>query len=641
MDNTLYEEALFAENFGWQPQAFVWLAPVWDVKTQTIIDFTYMYSNEVGLNYLNLKPEQLQNIRISNTPTLTNEMRVQILREMIEVYNTGITSITNIYNPIINKYGKVSRIKFRNGILTAIQDTTDETKAIQQLQEKTAELAQQKALSNSILDASINGILAMEAVRDSTGNIIDFTFIKVNQKCVDFIGLPEASIIGNSYLSLFPGSKDNGLFDVKVQIVKTGEPIQKEIYFNSLGREGWYNVSLAKLGTNGLVQTFANISESKRDKELLKTTAERLQTIVNSSQAGMFTLIPVKDDKDEVVDFRFGIVNHAVAAYIGQTAEILTGALASIYFPAYKSNGLFNIYKENYLTGTPQNFDFHYEDGYDVFFHINVVKTGDEVLVTFTDHTALKRLQRELEIKVEELKRSNANLEEFAYAASHDLQEPLRKIRYFSERLRKDLTTVLNDEATKMLERLDVATIRMKGLIDDLLTYSRASIAPSVFEPINLNVLVQNVIQDFEATISETAAIITTDNLPIVKGDERQLRQLFQNLISNALKYRKPDVIPEVSISLQKSDNKIETNLPDNSAKLYYLIEVKDNGIGFEQEYAEKIFQVFHRLHGRSEYEGTGVGLAIAQKVIHNHNGLIKAQSEPGQGATFSILLPQ
>lgn len=641
MDNTLYEEALFAENFGWQPQAFVWLAPVWDVKTQTIIDFTYMYSNEVGLNYLNLKPEQLQNIRISNTPTLTNEMRVQILREMIEVYNTGITSITNIYNPIINKYGKVSRIKFRNGILTAIQDTTDETKAIQQLQEKTAELAQQKALSNSILDASINGILAMEAVRDSTGNIIDFTFIKVNQKCVDFIGLPEASIIGNSYLSLFPGSKDNGLFDVKVQIVKTGEPIQKEIYFNSLGREGWYNVSLAKLGTNGLVQTFANISESKRDKELLKTTAERLQTIVNSSQAGMFTLIPVKDDKDEVVDFRFGIVNHAVAAYIGQTAEILTGALASIYFPAYKSNGLFNIYKENYLTGTPQNFDFHYEDGYDVFFHINVVKTGDEVLVTFTDHTALKRLQRELEIKVEELKRSNANLEEFAYAASHDLQEPLRKIRYFSERLRKDLTTVLNDEATKMLERLDVATIRMKGLIDDLLTYSRASIAPSVFEPINLNVLVQNVIQDFEATISETAAIITTDNLPIVKGDERQLRQLFQNLISNALKYRKPDVIPEVSISLQKSDNKIETNLTDNSAKLYYLIEVKDNGIGFEQEYAEKIFQVFHRLHGRSEYEGTGVGLAIAQKVIHNHNGLIKAQSEPGQGATFSILLPQ
>lgn len=181
------------------------------------------------------------------------------------------------------------------------------------------------------------------------------------------------------------------------------------------------------------------------------------------------------------------------------------------------------------------------------------MKMDNEVLVTFTDHTALKRLQRELEVKVEELKRSNANLEEFAYAASHDLQEPLCKIRYFSERLKKDLAETLSEDNGKMLERMDLATIRMKVLIEDLLAYSRANAMPTAWEPVNLHALIQQVVQDFEATITETGAIIKLNNLPLIHGEERQLRQLFHNLISNALKYRKPDITPEVSISAWKA----------------------------------------------------------------------------------------
>lgn len=640
MNDTLYNETLFAESFGWQTQAFIWLSPVWDASGKTIIDFTYMYSNEVGLNFLKLTPEHLKRIRISDTPSLTDEMRQRIFSEMVQIYQTGQSSVTNTYYPILNKYGKVSRIKFRNGILTSIQDTTDEERAIQLLQEKTRELEQQKELSNSILDVSINGIVAMESVRDEEGNLIDFTFTKVNEKCAVFLGLPIEYLVGKRYLELFPLSKQNGLFALKVNVVETGEPIQKEVWYDRTGNEGWYNVSIVKLGTNGIVQTFANITETKQSKELLKRSAQRFETVINSSQAGMFTLQPIKDEKGEVIDFRFGIVNQAVASYIGQTAEVLTGSLGSTYFPAYKTNGLFNIYKDNYLTGTPYDFDFHYEDGYDVFFKINVVKMQDEVLVTFTDHTQLKRLQRELELKVDELERSNTNLEEFAYAASHDLQEPLRKIRYFSERLRKEFSTSLSAETAKMLERMDSATVRMKSLIDDLLAYSRASMAPSDFKDVNLSSLVQQVLQDFEASINETGAIISVSHLPTVQGDERQLRQLFQNLISNALKYRKPETTPEVSISSIKPDkinSSVSTGLQEDK---YFQIEVKDNGIGFEQEYADKIFQVFQRLHGRSEYEGTGVGLAIAKKVILNHKGFITAESEPGKGARFTILLP-
>ncbi|HYH16869.1 MAG TPA: PAS domain-containing protein [Flavisolibacter sp.] len=298
MNETLYNESLFTESFGWQPQAFIWLSPVWDTTGQTIVDFIYMYSNEVGLHYLQLNREQLKHIRISNTPSLTDGMRQRIMAEMVKVFLTGETLITNIYNPIIDKYGKVSRIKFRNGILTSIQDTTEEAKAIQQLQEKTRELELQKELSNSILDVSMNGILAMEAVRNEEGDIIDFTFTKINQKCASFLGLPVASIVGKRYLDLLPLSKQNGLLELKISVIETGQPIQKEIWFDRAGKEGWYNVSIVKLGTNGIVQTFASITEIKQDKEQLEKAAQRFETVVNSSQAGMFTLLPIKDEKE-------------------------------------------------------------------------------------------------------------------------------------------------------------------------------------------------------------------------------------------------------------------------------------------------------------------------------------------------------
>lgn len=230
-----------------------------------------------------------------------------------------------------------------------------------------------------------------------------------------------------------------------------------------------------------------------------------------------------------------------------------------------------------------------------------------------------------------ELQRSNHYLEEFAHAASHDLKEPVRKIHFFTTQLKEQLKSYLKEGETRSFNRIENATERMGNLIDDLLLYSHVSQRPHEKEPVDLSEKVQRVLEDLELDIQEKAAVINVEKLPVVNGYGRQLQQLFQNLISNALKYSKADLPPRIEI----------TAVPDEQeGKRYHLIRVRDNGIGFDQEHDEKIFQMFARLHGKAEYSGTGVGLSIVKKVVENHNGFIRVESIVGKGSVFEIYLP-
>jgi PAS domain S-box-containing protein len=268
------------------------------------------------------------------------------------------------------------------------------------------------------------------------------------------------------------------------------------------------------------------------------------------------------------------------------------------------------------------------------------------IIGTLMDITAEKKAAEVLEQKVEErtreLKQVNDQLKQFTYAASHDLQEPLRKISFFLDRLLANFGPTLNEENKQITERLQHTAHRMRSLIDDLLAYSNTSLGVTGFEEIRLTGIIEEVLDDMEATILEKGAEVNVLELPIVKGDRRQLRQLFQNLISNALKYHKKGELPKVKITAQKVLGKeIEAKLSfSTSNNDFHLIEIKDNGIGFDPDDADRIFNLFQRLHGKAEYEGTGVGLAIVQKVVENHNGYIWAESEPGKGAKFKVLLP-
>ena len=241
-----------------------------------------------------------------------------------------------------------------------------------------------------------------------------------------------------------------------------------------------------------------------------------------------------------------------------------------------------------------------------------------------------------------ELERSNRSLEEFAHAASHDMKEPIRKIHFFADSLKNSLSSKLTPIELRMFERMENATKRMGILIDDLLEYSHASYQPHKMEEIDLNEKIKKVLEDLELTIEEKKAVIKVDRLPKIHGFRRQIQQLFHNLISNALKYNQPNRPPEILIQAQqiKGNQTQSPMLPEHLDTVFHLIEVSDKGIGFEQQNAERIFQMFQRLHGKGEYPGTGVGLSIARKVVENHNGYIWAESEPGQGTSFKVLLP-
>jgi signal transduction histidine kinase len=248
-----------------------------------------------------------------------------------------------------------------------------------------------------------------------------------------------------------------------------------------------------------------------------------------------------------------------------------------------------------------------------------------------------RRAEERVQLFAEELQRSNRELEQFASVASHDLQEPLRKIQAFGDRLSERFRKELGEQGQDYIDRMLASAKRMRTLIDDLLEYSRVSTKAQPFAVLDLNGVVADVVTDLEARLQQSGGRVEVGPLPIVRGSPLQMRQLFQNLISNALKFHRPDVPPLVRISADIMPAAEGTN---GVAGLQGRIIVADNGIGFEPQYGERIFDLFQRLHGRDEYEGTGIGLAICRKIVERHNGQITAESTPGEGARFLVAIP-
>ena len=266
---------------------------------------------------------------------------------------------------------------------------------------------------------------------------------------------------------------------------------------------------------------------------------------------------------------------------------------------------------------------------------------------TMRDNEELRQTQNQLEsnwqqlaVNNDELSRSNTELSQFAYVASHDLQEPLRKIQAFSTMLTDQYGPALDPAAQDIIRRMQGATGRMQELIRGLLAYSRLNTEKPSFRSVSLNSLVNEVLSDLETAINDRQATVEVGTLPAVRGNAIQLRQLFQNLLSNALKFTPPDQAPSVQINASLLLPDQMQALYPNASGSYLAISVQDNGIGFEQKYADRIFNLFQRLHGRNDFAGTGIGLAVCKKVVDNHGGYLTAQSQPGRGSTFRVYLP-
>lgn len=263
----------------------------------------------------------------------------------------------------------------------------------------------------------------------------------------------------------------------------------------------------------------------------------------------------------------------------------------------------------------------------------SMIGTTQDVTEDYNKSLQLKHRNEELEKHVKELN-------DFNQVASHDLQEPLRKIQTFISRINEKDKENMTDLGKEYLSRMERASDRMRVLINDLLQYSKANRSEKNLVKIDLNESLSNSLLELSQNIEDKKAIINYTELPVINGINFQMQQLFSNLLGNSLKYSKENTPPIIDINCTQIVAKTESALKDRSLKKYYKINFTDNGIGFEQEYAEKIFLLFNRLHGKTEYHGTGVGLAICKKIVENHKGYIIANSNPNQGTTFTIYLP-
>ncbi len=254
--------------------------------------------------------------------------------------------------------------------------------------------------------------------------------------------------------------------------------------------------------------------------------------------------------------------------------------------------------------------------------------------------TNQRTIESELKYKVDELYQSNRELEEFAFVASHDMQEPLRKITTFSSMLLEKYKDALEGDGMKYLSRITNSAENMKLLINDLLEFSRISKTEQPFEPVSLQRVLRHVVTELELSIEETGTVVNISTLPDIDAIPSQMMQLFTNVLSNSIKFRKPDCAPVITIVTEPVTQPEKINLNLEMDMDYHRIIVSDNGIGFDDIYADRIFKVFQRLHGKSEYPGTGIGLAICKKILEHHNGLIFAENVPDIGAKFIIILP-
>jgi two-component system sensor kinase FixL len=379
------------------------------------------------------------------------------------------------------------------------------------------------------------------------------------------------------------------------------------------------------------------IVDRERSELALRESRARLASIYESASDGILVM---DLDADKIVD-----VNPGAAELLGYSRSELMQLRVSQIYP--HSEALHEFARETRLRGrhatdalvclTRSGAELPVEVSGSMF----RLGEGWALLQILRDVSERKNAQDALAERAAALARSNTELEQFAYVASHDLQEPLRKVQTFSDLLERDLGARIPPKQRDYLQRMRASCQRMQEMIDDLLAFSRLSTGAERFEPIPLETLIDEVSAEFLFQLSHCHGCIEIMSLPTVLGSRSELFRLFQNLIGNAIKYRRPDVALRITVSAATADADGSPHGGGIGRGELVEIRVQDNGMGFEQEYAERIFGVFQRLHGRQEHGGgTGIGLAICRKIVENHGGSIRAEGAPGQGAQFVIALP-
>ncbi len=414
-------------------------------------------------------------------------------------------------------------------------------------------------------------------------------------------------------------------------VVATGQPFELEFRFDL----GWDRPRWMRLLGGGVLDeggrlvrilgVYMDITDQKRAEEALREREQTLQSIFRAAPVGI----------GMVSNRTITQANDQLCRMTGYTREDLIDQDARLFYPSDEAYAF--VGREKYAqiaengTGVVET-QWQRRDGtvLDILLSsspIDLARPHENVIFNALDITKLRDSERALASYMEDLQRSNEELQRFAYVASHDLQEPLRSIVSFSQLLERRYKGQLDQDADEFIAFIIEGGNRMQRLIEDLLQLSRIETKAKPLVPTDAGEVVSDALRLMETSIREAGATVSVGELPTIRADAAQLAQVVTNLVGNALKYRRPDVPPEVRISAER-------------AGAFWRFAVRDNGIGIEKEYFDRIFIIFQRLHTRDEYEGTGIGLAVARKIVDRHGGKVWVESAPGEGSTFFFTVP-
>ncbi|WP_246168905.1 ATP-binding protein [Rudanella paleaurantiibacter] len=497
------------------------------------------------------------------------------------------------------------------------------------------------SLWQKALDKVPNGLLVYEIVKQG-GAATRLLIQLANQQAERLFGLSKEEMTGRFAHDLFPDAGNFPLWSDIERAIRTGQPTRREV-FSSISRSGiaaWFDVGIEPLDDNRCaVVSFHDITEWKQTQQSLLSDSILFQALSST----------VPEMGVVAIDFfrKIALANGQLPGlFISNMADDLVGRR---FLDAIETK--YGIDWQRYISTAFDGEQHYFTDHWNNLrceIYVGPVRnpSGQVVMVlaVFKNVSEQYAQQQALQQANVSLHRSNESLERFAYVASHDLQEPLRKIRAFGDMLNVRYAPSLDEGGRDMIARMQSAAIRMDELIRSLLSFSRINTPLLTFYPVNLGDLLRGVQGDLELVIGEKGAKVEVlSPMPVVAGDETQLRQLFQNLMTNALKFVAPGVAPRVTITariLPKEELPYKPD-PNLAYQLQYAeISVADNGIGIDQDNFQKIFGLFTRLHGRSTYAGTGIGLATTKRVAENHGGTITVSSEVGKGTVFNVYLP-
>lgn len=542
------------------------------------------------------------------------------------------------YSPIVKNDGKVG------GVLVTVIETTDKKKAVEALK-----------VSEERFRAMADNIPNLAWMADANGWIYWY-----NKKWYDYTGTTPEQMEGWGWQSVHNPKELPLVLENWKRSIETEQPF--EMIFPLKGGDGIFRFFLTRVlpvrdNKGKIYQWFGSNTDITERIEAANKLKESEQNLRNTIMQAPVAMCIFKGD-----DFVVDLANTLMIELWGKQPEQVLGKPIFEGLPESKDQGLEVLLEGVYKTGKtfsahgrpvklPRNgvvettyLNFVYEayrgeSGVITGVIAIAVDVTEQVIANHKIESEVKKRTNELAETNHNLQKSNAELAQFAYIASHDLQEPLRKISNFVNLLDNKLTTG-DEQSKKYIQKIQVSTERMTTLIRDVLAYSELVKVQENFEKVDLNKVIESILPDFELAIEEKNASILIDSLPIIEAIPLQMSQLFSNLLSNSLKYARSNNKLEIRIatSILNKDEKSEMSLDPNVA--FCKVQFADNGIGFSKEHVNKIFQIFQRLHGKSEYAGTGIGLALCKKIDHNHQGDINAFGSSEKGAIFNVILP-